>query len=143
MISKEQIEQIENNILISKYDVVLFGSQVTNEIRPTSDIDIAIITKIKNREKNIRIQKEILGSLPLIYDIKVFELMPIDIQISIIDSFKVIIGDSLEITEYFYDFRKKWDDVKHRILGNQFKSMKESLELKERGKKILSLYNQL
>jgi len=117
------------NPLKEEYDVVIYGSQVEGGVRPNSDIDIAVITRETNIEKNIKIQNELLGIFPLKYDVRVFELFPIYIQISIIENYKVVYGDILEISEYFYSFRKKWDDCKHRILSNQFSSHRERLNL--------------
>jgi len=117
--------------LKEKYEVILFGSAVEGGMRPESDIDIGVITRNKSKNQNIEIQKSLLGKFPLKFDIRVFELYPIDIQISIIKNYKVIFGDQLEISEYFYYFRKKWDDCKHRILSNQFSSYHERLLLKK------------
>jgi hypothetical protein len=115
--------------LKDKYEIVIYGSQVEGGIRPDSDIDIAVITRESKIENNIEIQKELLGMYPLNFDVRVFELFPIYIQISIIENYKVLFGDILEISEYFYSFRKKWDDCKHRILSNQFSSYRERLNL--------------
>jgi len=84
------------------------------------------------KKKNLKIQKDVLGLLPLKYDIRVFELLPIHIQIAIIKNHLVIHGDPLEISEYFYQYRKKWEDCKHRILSNQFKSFRERLSIIEK-----------
>ena len=70
-----------------------------------------------------------MGQFPLKFDVRVFELFPIDIQISIVQNYEVLFGDPLEISEYFYSFRKKWDDCKYRILSNQFSSYNERLSL--------------
>ena len=113
--------------LKEKYEAILFGSAVEGGMRPESDIDIAIITRNKNEKQNIELQKSLLGEFPLKFDIRVFELFPIDIQISIIKNYKVIFSNPLEISEYFYYFRKKWDDCKYRILSNQFTSYHERL----------------
>ena len=117
--------------LKEKYEVILFGSAVEGGMRPESDIDIAIITRNKDEKQNIELQKTLFGIFPLKFDIRVFELFPIDIQISIIKNYKVIFGEPLEISEYFYYFRKKWDDCKYRILSNQFTSYHERLLLKK------------
>ena len=117
------------NFLEGNYDVVVYGSYVEGGMRPNSDIDVAILSYEKKEDKNIELQKELLGKFPLKYDIRIFELFPIYIQISIIENYKVIFGDILEISEYFYSFRKKWDDCKHRILSNQFSSYRERLSL--------------
>jgi predicted nucleotidyltransferase len=126
---KKEILAENLNPLKGKYDVVIYGSQVEGGLRPDSDIDVGVITYEINIETNIEIQKELLGMFPLNYDIRVFELFPIYIQISIIENYIVVYGDILEISEYFYSFRKKWDDCKHRILSNQFSSFSERLNL--------------
>ena len=127
----DEFGQIKEKLkfLKEKYDVVAYGSYVEGGMRPNSDIDIAVISHQTNKESNIKLQEELLGKLPLKYEIRIFELLPIHIQISIIENFKVIFGDLLEISEYFYQFRKKWDDCKDRILSNQFESYKERVFL--------------
>ncbi|MHA1293415.1 MAG: nucleotidyltransferase domain-containing protein [Promethearchaeota archaeon] len=124
----EEIRTILNS-LKEKYDVIMFGSAVEGGIRPNSDIDIAVITYTKDLEKNKRIQKNLFGVAPLKYDIRIFELFPIYIQISIINRYLIIFGNPLEISEYFYSFYKKWDDCKYRILSNQFRDYHERLSL--------------
>ena len=115
--------------LKDKHDVVLFGSHVEGGIRPISDIDIAVLSLDMNRDENLKLREELLGKFPLKFDIHVFELLPIYIQISIVENYLVVFGDLLDISEYFYEFRKKWDDCKYRILSNQFSSNKERLSL--------------
>ncbi len=44
-------------------------------------------------------------------------------------NYQVVFRDPLEISEYFYSFRKKWDDCKYRIFSNQFSSYSERLSL--------------
>ena len=123
---KEILDPLKEN-----HEVILFGSAVEGGMRPESDVDIAAISRNKNKNQNIELQKSLLGKFPLKFDVRIFELYPIDIQISIINNYKVIFGDPLEISEYFYYFRKKWDDCKHRILSNQFTSYHERLLLKK------------
>lgn len=110
-------------------EIILFGSAVEGAMRPKSDIDIAVLSRNQNQKRNIDLQKELLGKFPLKFNLRVFELLPIYIQISIIQNYNVIFGDPLKISEYFYNFRKKWDDCKHRILSNQFSSYHERLSL--------------
>ena len=115
--------------LKGKNEVVLFGSHVEGGIRPNSDIDIAVLSLDKDKDNNLKLQEELLGKFPIKFDIRIFELFPIYIQISIVENYLVVFGDSLDISEYFYEFRKKWDDCKFRILSNQFSSNKERLSL--------------
>ncbi|KKN30839.1 hypothetical protein LCGC14_0829930 [marine sediment metagenome] len=126
-----EIEELQESLrsLDEEYDVILYGSHVEGGIRPKSDIDIAVISYEKNVDRNIVLQEKLLGKFPLAFDVRVFELLPIYIQISIIDNYKVVFGNILEISEYFYSFRKRWDDCKHRILSNQFSSYREKLAL--------------
>ena len=120
------------NFLKENYDVVVFGSFVNDEMRPDSDIDIAVISYQTDKEFNIKLWKNLLGKAPLKFELRIFELLPIYIQISIIEKYRVVFGDVLEISEYFYQYRKKWDDCKNRILMNQFKNISEKLLLLER-----------
>lgn len=53
------------------------------------------------------------------YDVKIFELLPLRIKMSIIKDHIVVYGNELELSEYFYHYRKLWMDSKHRII-NQF-----------------------
>ena len=129
ILNKIQVDLVS---LKNKYEVVLFGSQVSGGARPNSDYDVAVISRLKDAKANISLQKDLIGNFSLKYDIRVFELYPINIQISIIHNYKVIFGNNLEISEYFYYFRKLWNDSKHRILDNQFTSHKERLVIKEK-----------
>ncbi|MHA1719257.1 MAG: nucleotidyltransferase domain-containing protein [Promethearchaeota archaeon] len=111
-------EQIRQDLadLGDRFEVVLFGSRVSGGARPNSDYDIAIITRNRNKEENIQIQLDILKYYRREYDLRVFELLPIHIQMSIISNYEVIFGDPLEISEYFYQYRKIWRDCKNRII---------------------------
>ena len=126
-----EIEELQKSLrsLKETYEVILYGSRVEGGIRPNSDIDIAVISREKSIEMNMELQENLLGKFPLKFDIRVFELFPIYIQISIINNYKVVFGDILEISEYFYSVRKKWDDCKHRILSNQFSNHRERFAL--------------
>ena len=129
--NKTLIEEIQNELtrLKSNYDAVLFGSQNSGDARVESDIDVAIISKSNDKELNILLQKDLMERFGTKYDIRVFELYPIHIQFSIIQNYSIIIGDNLEISEYFYQYRKKWDDCKNRIMSNQFNSYHDRLDI--------------
>ena len=88
-----------------KYEIVLYGSQVEGGSRPDSDIDVAVITRENKIENNIKIQEDLFGIFPLNFDIRVFELFPIYIQISIIENFIVIFG---ETEVYIHHLRIRW-----------------------------------
>ena len=106
--------------------IVLFGSRIREDFNPTrSDIDIAFISKCFNRDRNIQIWRDLIGKVPPIYDIRIFELFPLHIQIDIIKQNRIIFGNYLEISEYFYSYYKRWRDVEQRIKRNQFSSINE------------------
>ncbi len=117
--------------LKGKFDVVIFGSYAKGEQYPSSDIDIAVITHIESESENIEVQKSLFGKFDPIYDLRVFELFPIDIKISIIRNYEVLFGDDLDISEYFYKYRKRWEDVKNRIFSNQFKDFRERMRIRK------------
>jgi len=102
------IEAIQTELVMlqAEYGVVLFGSQNAGDARVQSDIDISVISKSADKEQNIHLQKELIERFGTKYDIRVFELYPIHIQISIIQNYSVIFGDPLEISEYFYHIEK-------------------------------------
>ena len=66
--------------------------------------------------------------IPSIYHLNIFELLHLNVKADIMDNHIVIFGDRLEISEYFYHFRKLWNDQKHRYYDNQFSSFKEKMK---------------
>ncbi len=130
MISSISLNKLKEDLVFYKgYWTILFGSALSQNFIPErSDIDIAIITQKKDKIANISIWDSILGYIPPNYDIKIFELLPLYIQIDIIKNYLVIFGDSLEISEYFYYYRKIWKDMTIRIDNNQFNNIQEKLE---------------
>lgn len=119
---------------LKKYDAVIYGSYAKGRSGPKSDIDIAIISRKTSYAENIRLWKNLLGKIPENYDLKVFELLPLEIKISVIKNYIVLFGDRLDISEYFYHFRKLWNDTKFRFWANQFSSFKEKINLMRKAK---------
>ncbi len=105
----------EDLSFLSDKEVVIFGSFVRGDFGPTSDIDIAIITRDKDKKKNLEIRIEALGRAPKCYDIHIFEELPLALKGIVIENYIVLFGDPLEIGMYFYHFRKLWEDFRHRI----------------------------
>jgi len=119
--------------------MILFGSYGTEDYIPgRSDIDVAILSYSKDPKKNHELLSSIIGLVPSTYDIKIFESLPLYIQISIINQYEVIFGDPLDISEYFYEYRKEFRDMEDRIKENQFESIDEQLEGIERRKRLLN-----
>ncbi|MFO7966029.1 MAG: nucleotidyltransferase domain-containing protein [Archaeoglobaceae archaeon] len=132
-------DQIKEDLKpLAKYEVVVFGSFVSGGYREGSDIDVAVITITRDERKNISILKELFTRVSSVYDLRIFELLPLKVKASIMENYTVVFGDEIEISEYFYYWRKLWDDVKHRI--SYHKSYKERLTALERGRRIKEKY---
>ncbi len=85
----KSIDEIKTDLsILNKYEVVVFGSYAGERADKRSDIDIAVITRENDRNKCLDIWKEISGTAPDIYDIKIFELLPLHIKASVIKNFK-------------------------------------------------------
>ena len=98
--------------------VLIYGSYAKKETTPRSDIDICIVIGSLSSPGEMRKLLSIVWRNVNInkknYDVKIFEELPLHIKIEVIEDGKVIIGKKPEIYEYFYKFRKMWNDQKHR-----------------------------
>lgn len=108
--------------------ILLYGSWVSGEPTRRSDVDVCLVKPKPGTYERVL---EKLGGK---YDVKVFEELPLYVQIEIIKNHRVIHGDELELSEYFYRFRKLWRDMEHRIKENRFKSVKEKALLRRRAR---------
>jgi len=134
---KRSIDKIKEELKpLEKYNVIVFGSYLRGNY---NDIDIAVVTGKNNEKENIKIWNRLIGCIPEYFDLRIFELMPLNIQGHIIENYKVVYGNSTEISWYFYHYRKLWDDVKGRYFSNLHKSVKEKLEAVRMRKKVLKL----
>lgn len=125
---KLSLEQVKKDLAKLKgHQVVLFGSYVSGKATSRSDIDVGVISGIPDPDKNKEIFFNLLGKASDRYDVKVFELLPLEVKATLMDNYLVLFGDALEVSEYFYHFRKLWDDVRHRYYANQFTSVDEKM----------------
>lgn len=132
---KPSPEEIREDLrAISDFEAVIFGSYVTREFREGSDINVAVITRTRDRRKNMEIQKKLFSLARPPYDLRVFELLPIKVKASVMNDYIVLFGDELEISEYFYHWRKIWDDMKYRISYHE--SLEEKIRAIERGRRL-------
>lgn len=109
-------KELKNEFVFLKEKVLgilLYGSYAKGEETPKSDVDICIV--VGNREKMDKILREVLRKIDKDYDIKLFEELPLHIKMNIIENNKIILTkDRTELYEYFYFYRKLWEDQKHR-----------------------------
>jgi predicted nucleotidyltransferase len=110
------LEEIRKDLsFLSDKEVVVFGSFVSGEVTPRSDIDVAIIIRNSDKNEMMRIRVEALGQAPPGYDIQIFEALPMVVKGSILEEFEVLFGDPLEIGMYLYHIRKLWEDYRYRL----------------------------
>ncbi len=127
---KNNKEKIREDFEFIKDDVeavLLFGSIVKGESHNASDIDVCLVNP-KNKNVLIKVFERHGGK----YDVKIFEDLPLYIQIEIIKNHEVLIGDDVELSYYFYKTRKIWKDMEKRIRKNQFDNAKEMVQTRKR-----------
>lgn len=106
---RNDLEEIKDKV----FAILIYGSYVTGEAHSRSDIDICFILKTGNKEIVNKIFKKILeiSAKNEKYDIRIFEQMPLFMKIEVIENGEVIYAEDLsELNEYFYFFRKLWQD---------------------------------
>lgn len=106
--------------------IVLFGSYAEGEQTKRSDIDVCIIKPMEG------ILDAIYDKRGGKYDIKVFENLPLYIKQDVIRTHEVVLGNELDLSEYFHFFRKLWQDVEHRIMENEFNTIAERKRYRRR-----------
>lgn len=119
---------------LSDHEVLLYGSALDETtFTPRSDVDVAVLTRERDEEVNRATWRSLLGQAPDRYDVRVFELLPLDVQHDIAEHHAVVFGDHVEISYYLYRIHRLWDDVGPRIEANRFESMAERRRLMNRG----------
>jgi predicted nucleotidyltransferase len=116
-------EKIVKDFEFLKYDaeaIILFGSYARNEQTSRSDIDVCVVCGNK-KEKIEKVWDKILESeITEKYDVKIFELLPLKMKISVIKEGKVLYAkNEIELSYYFRFFKKLWEDevIAKRKLG--------------------------
>jgi len=104
--------------------ILIYGSWARGEETQRSDVDICLVAPgadgIKLTRKALSLLKDDR------FDVRVFELLPLFLKMAVIDEGVVVYAkDVPELYEYFYSFRKRWEDQKHR----QTLSKEEAREL--------------
>ena len=94
--------------------VLLYGSWARGDAGPDSDIDLCLVAP--EAEDRAGLWREFVSHLRSEkYDLRIFEILPLYIKMAVIEEGSVLWSrDVLELYEYFYPFRREWDDQKHR-----------------------------
>ncbi len=99
--------------------VLLFGSGAKDQLSIRSDRDFCVVApEIRDRAGMRSLLKKIYVNLDVVgkrYDVWLFEELPLYMKLQVIENHKVVFCMDLpELYEYFYFYRKIWDDQKHR-----------------------------
>ncbi len=130
MYKKKTIKEVKQDLKdIPQCEVVIFGSYCTPYFNSRSDIDIAIITREEDPQKNREILFNLFAFQKPPYEFHVFELLPLNIKIEIINNQKMIFGNEKKLAEYFYHFRKLWKDQEPRYRENLLYSISQKASM--------------
>ena len=99
--------------------VLLFGSGAKGQLNNRSDRDVCIVApeireigEMRSLLKKVYINLDVVGKR---YDIWLFEEFSLYMKLQVIENHEVIFCSDLpELYEYFYFYRKIWNDQKHR-----------------------------
>lgn len=124
MVKKEIIDLVQERLqsLFHQHSkilaIVLYGSHTKGLDRLQSDIDVCIIAPKANSEKLFN-EMLVYNQEPL--DIKIFENLPVNVQMEVIDTaIPILVRDELSLSEYFYYRRKICrDDLRRNKLSGE------------------------
>lgn len=99
--------------------ILLFGSGVSDRLHPENDLDFCVVApKIRERGEMRRVLKKIYENIDVTgkrYDVWLFKELALYMKIQVIEGHKVVFCRDLpELYEYFYFYRKIWEDQRHR-----------------------------
>jgi len=120
VVKKELLDQIYNDFsyVIEKKDILgilLFGSYSKSKNTNRSDIDICVVAPKEDLHKLLSFILQNINVEANKYDIRIFNELPLYIKIHIIeDGLLIYSSNKLDLYEFFFIYRKLWDDQKHR-----------------------------
>jgi len=120
VVKKELLDQIYNDFsyVIEKKDILgilLYGSYSKSQNTNRSDIDICIVAPNEDIHQLISFILQNINVDANKYDIRLFNELPLYIKIHIIeDGILIYSSNELDLYEFFYIYRKLWEDQKHR-----------------------------
>ena len=95
--------------------ILLYGSYVEERNTNRSDIDICVVAPNEDIYELISHLLQNINVNEKKYDIRVFNELPLYIKIQVIQKGLLIYSSNkFDLYEYFYIYRKLWDDQKHR-----------------------------
>jgi len=110
------IDQVEADFRSLQEDervlaVLVFGSQVTGQAHERSDIDICVVACDTDPIEMMRTIWQTPEMSRETYDVHTFEEFSLKMKHQVIEDHQVVwCRDGQELEEYFYQFRKLWND---------------------------------
>jgi len=120
MVEKGLIKQILNDfnkILTHKniLGILLFGSYIDGKETNKSDIDICIVAPNQDAFEILSFIWQNINTSHKKYDVRIFSELPLHIKIQIIEKgITIYTPNKYDLFEFFYKYRKIWEDQKHR-----------------------------
>ena len=120
MVTEQKLEEIRDDFLdiVKKKEIIgilLFGSFVKDQETNNSDVDICIVAPNEDVFELLTYIAGIINLPKKRYDIRIFSELPLHIKIQVIEDGVLIHSpDKYDLYEYFYRYRKIWNDQKHR-----------------------------
>jgi predicted nucleotidyltransferase len=119
MDQKAIIEKAKKDLAFLQEDVLgvlIFGSWATGMGHEMSDIDICVVAP--SAEDKIALWRQAIAAIR--DDLCTFELLPLYLKMAVIEQGIVVYSKDIpELYEYFYPFRRIWEDQKHRQALNR------------------------
>lgn len=106
---KVDLEEVKDEV----FAFLIYGSYAAGCVNIRSDIDVCVVLKSNDKERINNFYRKILriSAKNEKYDIKIFEQMPLFMKNQVIKNGKVLYAkDKAGLEEYFYFFRKIWND---------------------------------
>ncbi|MFX1239445.1 MAG: nucleotidyltransferase domain-containing protein [Promethearchaeota archaeon] len=128
MVGSESIEHVKGMIDRVKEDfsfikinpnilgIILYGSRIYGDSHLKSDIDICVVSTYEKIVDAYNFIIENTNHNNEIYDIRFFNELPLVIQGEIMENGIIAISNDIyELHEYFFNYRKMYDDWKFKI----------------------------
>ncbi len=120
MVEEKFLKQIKNDFLkIIEHKkilgILLFGSYLNQMETPRSDIDLCVVAPKEDPASLLSFILQNINVNLRKYDVRLFKELPLYIKIQIIENGLLVYSpDKFDLYEFFYVYRKLWNDQKHR-----------------------------
>jgi len=120
VVKKELLDQIYHDFseVIANKDmlgILLFGSFTKDKNTSKSDMDICIVAPNEEKHQLLSFILQNINVQAKKYDVRLFYELPLYIKINVIEEGLLIYSpNKLDLYEFFYIYRKLWNDQKHR-----------------------------